>query len=128
MNKRKKSVSGWIMSGLVIAFMLMDAVFKFIQPKEVLETTAGLGWPQHHVMTMGILALIVTILYAFPRTAIVGAILMTGFFGGAIATNLRVDNPLLSHVLFPVYLAVLAWGGLALRNPQVKNIFTFTKL
>ena len=124
MNKTKRSIPGLIMSGLVIAFMLMDATFKFIQPAEVIETTASLGWSPHHIIVMGVLGLMVTILYVIPKTSIIGAILMTGFLGGAIATNLRVDNPLLSHVLFPVYLGILAWGGLMLRNPGVKNIFT----
>ena len=124
MTKSKKSIPGILMSGIVIAFMLLDATFKFIQPQEVVEATTQLGWPAHHITTMGLLALIVTVLYAVPRTAIIGAILMTGYFGGAIATNLRVDHPLFSHVLFPVYLAVLAWGGLFLRNPLVKNILT----
>ncbi|WP_020528274.1 DoxX family protein [Flexithrix dorotheae] len=127
MNKLKKSTLGMIMSGLVIAFMLMDTLFKFIRPQEVIDTTSELGWPVHHILTMGLLSLVVTILYLIPRTAILGAILMTGFFGGAIASNLRVDNPLFSHVLFPVYIGILAWGGLLLRNPQVKSIFTFKK-
>ena len=112
-----------IMSGLVIAFMLMDGIFKLIQPQEVIDSTVSLGYGEHHILTMGILGLLVTILYTIPKTSIVGAILMTGYFGGAIASNFRADNPLFSHVLFPVYLGIIAWGGLYLRNPLVKEIF-----
>ena len=123
METTKKSIPGMILSGLVIAFMLMDGIFKLIQPQEVIESTVSLGYGEHHILTMGILGLLVTILYTIPKTSIVGAILMTGYFGGAIASNFRADNPLFSHVLFPVYLGIIAWGGLYLRNPLVKEIF-----
>lgn len=112
----------WIMSGLVILFMLMDSIFKFIQPEPVLETMLELGYGEHHITIVGTLALISVIFYAIPRTAILGAILLTGFLGGAIATNFRMDYPLLSHVLFPAYLAIFAWGGLWLRNSRLKNL------
>ena len=112
-----------ILSGLVIAFMLMDGIFKLIKTQEVIDSTVSLGYGEHHILTMGILGLLVTILYTIPKTSIVGAILMTGYFGGAIASNFRADNPLFSHVLFPVYLGIIAWGGLYLRNPLVKEIF-----
>lgn len=98
-----------IMSGLVILFMLFDSIFKFIQPAPVVEGTLQLGYAQHHLAVIGTLGLISTILYAIPRTAFLGAVLLTGYFGGAIATHIRMDAPLFSHVLFPVYLAVLAW-------------------
>ena len=112
----------WIMSGLVILFMLFDSIFKFIQPPEVIEGTLSLGYSEHHIVIIGTLALISTVLYAIPRTSIIGAILLTAYFGGAIATHLRLDNPLFSHTLFPVYFAVLAWGGLWLRNKPLCSI------
>ena len=113
-----------IMSGLVILFMLADSIFKFIQPAEVVQGTLDLGFSNHHIATLGILGLVSILLYAIPRTAILGAILLTGYFGGAIATHLRLDNPLFSHILFPVYLGVLGWGGLWLRDARVKNMLS----
>ena len=111
-----------IMSGLVILFMLADSIFKFIQPVEVVQGTIDLGWAAHHIAVIGALGLLSIVLYAIPRTAVLGAILLTGYFGGAIATHLRLDNPLFSHILFPVYLAILAWGGLWLRDERVRKI------
>ena len=114
-----------IMSGLVILFMLADSIFKFIQPIEVIQGTIDLGYGAHHIGVIGALGLLSVLLYAFPRTAVLGAIMLTGYFGGAIATHFRLDNPLFSHTLFPVYLAVLAWGGLCLRDERVRKIILF---
>ena len=113
-----------IMSGLVILFMLADSIFKFIQPVEVVQGTIDLGWAAHHIAVIGALGLLSIVLYAIPRTAVLGAILLTGYFGGAIATHLRLDNPLFSHILFPVYLAILAWGGLWLRDERLRKILS----
>lgn len=118
--------TSWIMSGLVILFMLMDSVFKFIQPAEVVKGTTDLGFGEHHIAVIGALGLLSIVLYAIPRTAVLGAILLTGYFGGAVATHLRLDNPLFSHILFPAYLAVLAWGGLWLRDDRVRRLIPFT--
>lgn len=112
----------WIMSGLVILFMLFDSIFKFIKPPEVVEGTLSLGYAEHHIAIIGTLALISTILYAIPSTSVIGAILLTAYYGGAIATHLRMDNPLFSHTLFPVYFAILAWGGIWLRNIYLHNL------
>lgn len=123
---KKQKTGGWILSGLVIFFMLFDATIKFIKPIEVIEITVNeLGYGEHHIFVMGVLALIVTLLYAFPKSSILGAILLTGYLGGAIATHLRVDNPLLSHQLFPAYLAILAWSGLWLRNEKLRKVIPF---
>jgi hypothetical protein len=111
-----------IMGGLVIAFMLMDSIFKFIPNDQVTAGTVELGYQVHHIPVMGTLAFISIVLYAFRRTQILGAILLTGYFGGAIATHIRLDNPLFSHILFPVYLAVLAWGSLWLKNETLRNL------
>lgn len=113
-----------IMSWLVILFMLFDGVFKLIQPAPVVEGTLVLGFAQYHIALLGILAIISTVLYALPRTAVLGAILLTGYFGGVIATQVRVDAPLLTHTLFAVYLAILACGGLWLRDERVRNLFS----
>jgi hypothetical protein len=105
------------MSGFVVLFLTFDIVMKFMKPDEVITTTVNeLGYQEHHIATMGILLLISTILYVIPKTSILGAVLLTGYLGGAIATHLRVDNPLFSHLLFPVYFGILLWGGLWLRN------------
>ena len=112
-----------IMSGIVILFMLFDSIFKLIKPVPVVEGTLELGYAEHHIIVMGILGLLSILLYAIPRTSVLGVVLLTGYFGGVIATHLRLDNPLFSHILFPVYLAVLAWGGLWLRNETLRTLF-----
>lgn len=113
----------YIMSGLVILFMLMDSIMKFVKPAEVIEGSIALGYAEHHLAIMGVLGLISTLLYLFPRTSVLGAILLTGYFGGAIATHLRLDNPLFTHTLFTVYFGILVWGGLWLRNPKLRELF-----
>ena len=115
------------MSGLVILFMLFDSIYKFIKPVPVVEGTLELGYSEHHIIVMGILGFLSILLYAIPRTSFLGAVLLTGYFGGAIATHLRMDNPLFTHTLFPVYLAVLAWGGIWLRNVEVRKLILLQK-
>lgn len=115
--------AGRIMSGLVIFFMLMDASFKFITSPEAVKATEDLGYGTQHLVPLGLMAVIATIIYAIPSTSILGAVLLTGYFGGAIATHFRLENPLFTHILFPVYLAILMWGGTWLRNPQLRSLF-----
>ena len=116
----------WIsraMSGLVILFMLFDGIGKFIKLPDAVKTTIDeLGYAEHHLFILGLLGIVATILYAFPRTSILGAILLTAYWGGAIASQLRVDHPLFSNTLFPVYLALLAWAGLLLREPLLCSL------
>lgn len=112
---------GRAMSGLVILFMLFDAIVKFIKLPDAVKTTVNeLGYAEHHLFILGLLAVIATTLYAIPRTSVLGAILLTAYLGGAIASQLRVEHPLLSNTLFPLYLALLAWTGLLLREPFLK--------
>ncbi|MBN3582261.1 DoxX family protein [Algoriphagus aestuarii] len=120
-SKTRKMIS-WICSGLVIAFLAFDIFGKFIQPEEVLKGTTELGYPESSILTMGILLFISTLFYVIPKTSVIGAILLTGYFGGAVATHFRISNPVLSHTLFPVYLGVLIWVGLALRNTPLKKV------
>lgn len=115
--------TGRIMSGIVILFMLFDGISKLFKPAVVVEGTLTLGFAEHHIVTIGILALLSTVLYAIPRTAVLGAALLTAFYGGVVATQIRVDAPLFSHTLFAVYMAILAWGGLWLRNDKVRRLF-----
>ncbi|MEY2902373.1 MAG: hypothetical protein RLY89_1479 [Bacteroidota bacterium] len=128
-SNKNQIITGWIISGFVILFMLFDAVIKFLKPAEVIKTTVNeLGYAEHHILIHGILALTATLLYAIPRTSILGAIILTGHFGGAIASHLRVDNPIFSHTLFPVYVGILMWLGLWLRNKRFRNIFPLTNI
>jgi hypothetical protein len=114
---------GWGMSGLVIAFLLMDATMKLLALPIVLETSGSLGFAGADMARgLGALLLVCTVLYAVPRTALLGAILLTGFLGGAIATHVRVGSPLFSHVLFGAYLGVLMWGGLYLRDLRLRAL------
>lgn len=124
MTPKTKQRIGWVLSGLVILFLLMDGLGKIFQPTEVVEATLGLGYKQHHLPIMGILPLLISVLYAMPYTSLLGAVIMTGYLGGAVATNMRVDAPLFSHILFPVYLGILAWTGLLLRNNR-SQLFHF---
>jgi len=115
---------GWVMSGLVIAFMLMDATMKLLALPVVLETSGQLGFSGAGMAHgLGLLLLICTVLYAVPHTALLGAILLTGYLGGAVATHVRVGSPLFTHILFGVYLGVLLWGGLWLRDTRVRQLF-----
>jgi hypothetical protein len=111
-----------IMSGLIILFMLFDSILKLIKPAPVVEGTVTLGFAEHHIIVIGILGLLSTILYAVPRTSFLGALLLTGYYGGVVATHIRVDSPLFTHILFPVYLAVLTWGGVWLRDEKVRKL------
>lgn len=111
-----------VMGVIVILFMLMDSIFKFIVNEDVIKATSDLGFQAHHLPILGTLGLTATLLYIFPRTAILGAVLLTGYWGGAIATHVRLDNPLFSHILFPVYLGILAWGALWIKNERLRNL------
>jgi hypothetical protein len=118
-------IAGRILSGLVILFLLFDAGLKLASPETAIKySPPGLGWPLD-VQTMyllGGLLLIPTLLYIWPRTAILGAILITGYLGGAIATHVRIGSPLFSHSLFGVYLGLMLWGGLWLRDPRLRTL------
>jgi hypothetical protein len=102
--------------------MIMDALMKLLHPKPVVEATVALGYRADAIPALGIMLLIGIILYAIPRTSLVGAIYLTGYLGGAVASNLRVGNPLASHVLFPVYIAIMLWAGLALVDAPVRAL------
>jgi hypothetical protein len=114
---------GWGMSGVVIAFMLMDATMKLLALPVVLESGAPLGFPGAVMARgLGVVLLVCTVLYLAPQTAVLGAILLTGYLGGAVATHVRVGSPLFTHVLFGVYLGVLLWGGLYLREARLRTL------
>jgi hypothetical protein len=119
--------SGWVVSGLVIAFMLFDAVGKFFKPVQVVDAFVRIGWPIQLASTLGVILLVCTVAYAVPQTSILGAILLTGYLGGAVATNLRLQLPVFSHTLFPVYFGILTWVGLWLREPRLGLVFPTLK-
>lgn len=119
--------TGRALSTLAILFLLLDAVLKLVKPAEVVEGTSLLGFPESVITGLGITLLACTILYTVPRTAILGAILLTGYLGGAIATHVRVENPLFTHILFPTYLAAIFWGGLYLREPRLRQLLPFRR-
>ena len=114
--------TGRIMSGLPALFLFVDAVGKLVKPAPVVEGTLQLGYPESVILGLGIVLLACTVLYVSPRTAILGAILLTGYLGGAVATHVRVGSPLFTHILFPVYVAVLIWGGLYLRDERLRAL------
>ena len=114
---------GWVMSGLVILFLLMDAVMKLLALPVVLESGAPLGFAGASMARMlGIVLLVCTLLYIAPQTAVLGAILLTAYLGGAVATHVRVGSPLFSHILFGVYMGVLMWGGLYFRDATLRTL------
>ena len=119
---KKMIWAGRIVSALPVLFLLMDGVMKLIRPAPVVEATVGLGYPEAVIVPLGIVLLFCTVLYAIPQTSVLGAILLTGYLGGAVATHVRVSNPLFTHTLVPVYLGVLIWGGLYLRDGRVREL------
>ena len=122
MPSKRTLLAGRIISGVVTAFMLFDGIFKLPKPAPVVDSFKKLGYDPNIAIPIGVLALLCAILYAIPRTAVLGAILLTGYLGGAVATHVRVDDPLFTHILFPVYFGVLAWVGLYLRDERLRAL------
>ena len=120
MDNKKRVWTGRIMSGLATLFLLMDAVMKVIRVRVAVEGTVQAGYPDSTVVGIGLSLLVSTLLYAIPQTSVLGAILVTGYLGGAVATNVRMSAPLFSYILTPVYVGVLVWGGLYLRDERVR--------
>lgn len=118
----KRPWAGIIVSAIPVLFLLMDAVGKLFKPQMVIDGTLELGYQESVVIPLGIILLISTLLYAFPKTSVLGAILLTGYLGGAVATHVRVSNPLFTHQLFPVYLGILIWLGLFLRDTRLRSL------
>jgi hypothetical protein len=111
--------TGRVLSGLAVAFLTFDGAMKVLRLPMAVEGTVALGYPASTVFGIGVLEVVCLALYLIPRTSLTGAVLWTGYLGGAIATQVRVGNPLVTHVLFPIYVAVLLWGGLYLRDSRV---------
>jgi hypothetical protein len=125
-----QTIAGRILSGLLILFLLFDAGLKLASPETAIKySPPGLGWPLDigTMYLLGTLLLIPTLLHIWRPTAILGAILITGYLGGAIATHVRIGSPLFSHSLFGVYLGLMLWGGLWLRDPRVRALLPLSK-
>lgn len=114
--------TGRVLSALVVLFLLFDGLIKVVELPVVGETLVQLGYPPSLGFGLGVLTLAIALLYAWPRTALLGAVLLTGLLGGAIATHLRVGSPLFSHLLFGVYIGLMAWGGLILRDDRLREL------
>jgi hypothetical protein len=120
----KAQIAGWAVTGLLTALFLMDAGMKLAVMQIVVDGSKQMGWPADAgtIRTLGLLLAISAVLYAVPRTAFLGAILLTGYLGGAIATHVRVADPLFTHTLFGVYLGVALWGALWLRDARLRAL------
>lgn len=114
--------AGRIISGLAILFLLFDSVIKVLELAPAVEGTVRLGYPEDVVLGIGVVELACLILYLIPRTSVLGAILLTGYLGGAVATHVRIGSPLFSHTFFPIYIAALIWGGLLLRDARLRAV------
>lgn len=111
-----------ILSGIGILFMVMDGIGKIAGSAPFVKDTLALGFTERHVVIMGILGLLSTLLYAIPRTSFLGALLLTGYLGGAVAAQLRVEAHLFSSVLFPIYIAILLWLAIWLRDERLRKL------
>jgi len=111
---------GRILSALAILFLSFDTIVKVLRLPVAIEGTTQLGYPEGTVFVIGIIQLVCLVLYVIPQTSVFGAILFTGYLGGAIATHLRIGSPLFTHILFPIYVALLIWGGLYAREPRLR--------
>ena len=123
----KKIIIGRIMSGIAVLFMLFDSITKILKTPQVMQASVKLGYPENTIPIIGLILLVLTIVYIIPRTSIFGAILLTGYLGGAVASNLRIMNPLFSNTLFPIYFAILVWGGIYLRDNFISQFVPFRK-
>jgi hypothetical protein len=121
-ESKKMLWTGRIVSGVITVLLLLDAVMKVLQVPQVMEGTVKVGFPAGTVRPIGIILLVCLICYVIPRTSVLGAILLTGYLGGAVATNVRISTPLFSYTLIPMYVGVLVWGGLFLRDEQLRAL------
>jgi hypothetical protein len=119
---KKVLVTSYVLTGLVALFLTFDTVIKVGQFTTAVEGTTALGYPASRVAAIGFIELACLALYLIPRTSVLGALLLTGYLGGAIATHVRVGSPLFSHTLFPIYVALLVWGGLYLRETRLRDL------
>ena len=120
----KRLIAGYVLSTIPVLFLLMDGIMKLFKPAVVVDATKELGYSESVIVPLGIVLTACTILYAIPRTAVLGAVLLTGYLGGAIATHVRVAAPAF-NVIFPIIVALFVWGGLYLRDARVAGLLPF---
>ena len=121
--------TGRVLSGLVIVFLLFDGAIKLVPWPVVTETMDRMGYGSSETLarSLGIVTIVCTLLYSVPPTSILGAILLTGYLGGAMASHVRIGSPLFTHTLFGFYLGLMLWGGLWLRDPGLRNLIPFRR-
>jgi hypothetical protein len=114
--------AGHVISAIPVLFLLFESVIKLMVIDPVVESFGQLGYPVSVSLGIGLVELICLVLYVIPRTSVLGAVLLTGYLGGAVATHVRVGSPVFTHILFPIYVAALVWGGLFLREPRLRAL------
>jgi sugar phosphate permease len=119
---RRRKVLGLLLTALAALFLTFDTVIKVLRLAPAVQGTTALGYPADAVLWIGIIELVCLALYLVPRTSVLGALLLTGYLGGAVATHVRVSSPLFSHTLFPIYVALVLWGGLYLREKRLREL------
>ena len=119
--------TGWILSALPALMLVMGGIMDLMKPDFVVKTTVEMGYPEDVIVGLGVVVLICVILYIIPNTAVLGAILLTGYLGGAVATHVRHGDPLFSNVLAQVYFAIVLWAGVYLREPRLSALVPFRK-
>ncbi|MEZ4700048.1 MAG: DoxX family protein [Rhodothermales bacterium] len=119
---RAQRITGRILQGLALLFFAFDGIAKLLMIEPVIEANRQLVFPESAIAGVGALLLVCSILYAIPRTALIGAVLLTGYLGGAVAIQLRAGNPLFSHTLFPVYMGLIVWAALYLADRRVRTL------
>ena len=125
---RRRQWAGQGLGWAAVLFLLFDSAGKLFQVAPVVEGAVRLGYPREIVFGLGLILLSCVLAYVFPRTSVLGAVLLTGYLGGAVATHVRVGNPLLTHVLFPTYVAALLWAGLVLRDPRLGSFLPVRRM
>ena len=110
------------LSALAVLFLTVDSIGKLLEVPPVVAGSLELGFPASTVFPIGVILLLCVVAYVIPRTSVLGALLLTGYLGGAVATHVRVGNPLLTHTLFPIYFAFFVWGGLVLRDARLRAL------
>jgi len=119
---RRSVIAGRVLTGIVALLLTLDAAIKLVGAKAAVEGSAQLGFTPQQVFVIGIIAAVCLVLYLIPRTAPIGAVLWTGYFGGALVTHFRLGNPLFTHILPPIYVSILIWGSLYLRDARVRAV------
>lgn len=115
-------MAGLVLTGLAAAFLAMDTVMKLLVLAPAVQATTELGYPASTIFWIGAIQLVCLVLYLVPATSVLGVVLLTAYLGGAVATHVRVGSPLASHTLFPVYVGLMVWGGLYLREPRLRSL------